>query len=94
MIWTETVEIATRPLPRGAAGGHAGAIGQLIQALDTVGAEDLREGLRVYAASLLDRVPSLRQAQGESDAVKAGEGEPPEELIRRARDLLLGLLAE
>ena len=95
MIWIETVEVATRPPARAAAAEQSGAIGQLIRALDAIGPDDLREGMRVYAASMLDRAPMLRQAlDADHAAARLGEDETPAELIQRARDLLLGFLVE
>ena len=95
MIWIETIQVATRPLPHSVVSDQAGAIGQLIRALDAVGTEGLREGLRAYTTAMLDRASLLRQSlDATHPIVKAGEGEPPEDLIRRARDLLLGFLAE
>ena len=93
MIWTEMVEIATRPLPTETSVDRSGAIGDLLRALEGIDSGTLRDGLQTYANTMLTRSAPLRQAIGETHAaVKAADGEPPEDLIRRARDLLSGLL--
>lgn len=93
MIWTETIEIATRPL--NGMTGQTDAIGQLLRTLESVGGDELLEGVRAYAAAMLDRAPFLRQIPGKQHAAAAVvNGGIPDDLIQRARDLLLGSLNE
>jgi len=95
MIWIETVSVATAPLPRtgGGAEQHA-ATGQLVQALLETDGQDIAKDIRDYATEMLGKTNPLRQAIGsEHPACAVGEDEGLSELVRRARDLLLGTLA-
>jgi exonuclease SbcD len=95
-IWTETVEIATAPLTEATAQkNRADAIGQLIRALDDVREADILDDVRAYANAMLDKANPLRSAIGDGHAAtKAANGDIPENLRRRAQDLLLGSLDE
>jgi DNA repair protein SbcD/Mre11 len=93
-IWTEVIEIATAPLAEvSAQKDRTDAIGQLIQALESVREDDILSDVQTYAAAMLDKANPLRSAIGKGHAaVSAANGEVSMELRRRAQDLLLGLL--
>ena len=95
MIWTETIDIATKPLAKKTVQGErADAVTHLLQALETTGGADLMENVRAYAAAMLDRATFLKQMPGDPHAaVEAASGTLPDDLLRRARDLLLGSLS-
>jgi DNA repair exonuclease SbcCD nuclease subunit len=94
LIWTETVEIATAPLVT-AQKDRADAIGQLVRALETIGDDDILKDVQTYASAMLDKANPLRAAIGDDHAaVEATNGRIPEDLRRRAQDLLLGSLGE
>lgn len=94
MIWTEAIEIATAPLTEVTAQiDRADAIGQLIRALDDVPGDNILDDVRAYASAMLDKANPLRAAVGDDHAAaRAANGEIPEDLRRRAHDLLLGSL--
>ena len=96
MIWIEAVEIATAPLTEAAAlHDRTDAIGQLVRALETIGADDILADVRTYASTMLEKASPLRAAIGDGHAAaKAASGEFPDGLRRRALDLLLGCLDE
>jgi exonuclease SbcD len=91
MIWTETIEIATKALS--AAKDRPDAIGQLIRALENVSGDDIRDDVQAYASAMLDKANPLRAAIGDDHAAyKTANGDIPEDLRRRALELLLGSL--
>jgi exonuclease SbcD len=91
MIWTETIEIATKALS--AAKDRPDAIGQLIRALENVSGDDIRDEVQAYASAMLDKANPLRAAIGDDHAAyKTANGDIPEDLKRRALELLLGSL--
>jgi DNA repair protein SbcD/Mre11 len=94
MIWTETIEIATSPLPQVTdRKERTDAIGQLIRALEEVGCDDVRADVQAYAVAMLDKANPLRSVMGDDHAAtKAASGEIPDDLRRRAQALLLGSL--
>ncbi|MSP01718.1 MAG: DNA repair exonuclease [Acetobacteraceae bacterium] len=93
MIWTETVEIATTaPAKVTEQRERPDAIGQLIRALETIGDDVVLDDIRTYAAAMLDKSNPLRQAIGDQHA--ATNDALSRDLIRRARELLLGSMAE
>ncbi len=92
-IWMEAVEIATTApaggtIPR----DRADAIGQLIRALEAVTEDEVIPEIQQYAAAMLDKAAPLRLALGEGHA--AANEVFTRELVRRARDLLLGSILE
>ena len=95
-VWLEAVQVATRPaLARAAMRAQPGAPGDLVRAIEAADAVTLGAALRAYAGAMLDKLPALREALGaRHPAVRLAAGEMPEELLERARDLLLGRLAE
>ena len=86
LIWTETVEFATHPLT--AAGTRSDAIGRLIGALEDIDMADIESEVQAFANAMLEKVPSLRQA-----VEHTGAGDM-RDLLRRARNLLLGSLED
>jgi exonuclease SbcD len=95
MIWTETIEIATTPLGGTAGKERTDAIGQLVRALENVSSDDIRDDVRAYASAMLDKANPLRSAICDGHAAtRTANGDIPEDLRRRAQDLLLGSLDE
>ena len=92
MIWTERIDIATtRPKGREATSGQQDAIGALIRSLQATEGNEIAADVRAYADKMLNKAGPLRQAIG---ADHAALGDDVEDLTRRARDLLLGMLRE
>ncbi len=85
LIWIETVEILTRAPAASIA--HSAAMGKLVTAIETLPEDDVLNEVRLYAAAMLARAPASRQASDMGDGL-------PSDLIRRARELLLGNLAD
>ncbi len=94
-VWLELVQVATRPaLDRAAMRAQPGASGDLVRAIEAADPSMLG-ALRTYAGAMMDKASGLREALGaRHPAVRLAAGEVPEELLERARDLLLGRLAE
>ena len=85
-IWVESVEIRTRPLPAaGAPETRPDAIGKIARALVDIDPDAMLEQAQDYRGAMLEKAGPLRQVLG---------GDPPDDLIRRATELLLGALAE
>jgi predicted phosphodiesterase len=95
-VWLESVRVATGPaLDRMAMRAQAGAPGDLVRAIEAADAATLGAALRSYAGAMLEKASGLREALGaRHPAVRLAAGEMPEDLLERARDLLLGRLAE
>ena len=90
-LWVETVELATGPaFDLAALRAEPGAAGLLIRALDDE--TGLADRAAEHARALLAK-PGLAAALPPGSAVaRVLAGELPPELVRQARDLLLGLL--
>ena len=95
-VWLESVQLRTRPaLDRAALRARADAVGQLVRAIESGAGATLADGAKSYAAALLNRASTLRAALGEDHpAVQAAAGTLPQDLLDRAKDLLLARLAE
>jgi DNA repair exonuclease SbcCD nuclease subunit len=95
MIWTETIDIATRPPPE-VMGQEArsDATGQLIRTLQGTTGAEVAGAVRAYAGAMLEKANPLRQALGdEHPAIAVATDAGLADVVRRARDLLLGTLA-
>lgn len=94
--WLESVQVATAPrLERAAMRARTDAFGALVRSIEAADGAMLAGGLRAYAADMLGKAAGLGEALGEAHpAVRLAAGEVPEDLLRRARDLLLARLAE
>jgi len=94
--WLEGVQVETSPrLAREAMRARTDAFGALVRSIEAVEGATLAGGLRAYAADMLGKAAGLGEAVGEGHpAVRLAAGEVPEDLLRRARDLLLARLAE
>jgi DNA repair exonuclease SbcCD nuclease subunit len=94
MIWTEMIDIATRaPATIGTMADRDDATGQLIRALREASGNDVADDVRNYARGMLDKANPLRQALGsEHQAVAVTNDEGLDQLMQRARHLLLGAL--
>ena len=89
-LWIEDVRIATRPaLDVAAMRAQPGAVGALIHALDQPVAVDA--GLRAFVTDQLRRADGVLDADHPAYAIDAGH--VPENLVNRARALLLSELA-
>ena len=89
-IWTEAIEIVTRPVVIGH--DRSDAMGQLLRALDGVDDSLITADLQAYATAMLEKANPLRQAIGEDHAATNDASRAL--LIQRARDLLLGSLCD
>ena len=94
--WLEGVQVETAPrLERAAMRARTDAFGALVRSIEAADGAALAGGLRAYAADMLGKAAGLGEALGEAHpAVRLAAGEVPEDLLRRARDLLLARLAE
>ncbi len=94
--WLEGVRVETAPrLERAAMRARTDAFGALVRSIEAADGATLAGGLRAYAADMLGKAAGLGEALGEAHpAVRLAAGEVPEDLLRRARDLLLARLAE
>jgi DNA repair protein SbcD/Mre11 len=96
MIWTERIDFATTRLALAKVeDDRQGAFDALIRALRTIDDNQIATDVRPYAAAMLDKASPLRQAIGaDHHASIAAKGDGLGDLVQRARDLLLGLMAE
>ena len=93
LIWIESVHFATSPRRATMEVDPHDARGQLIQALHATRGPDIAEEIKNYAATMLQKANPIRQAIGDQHhATIAVDGGSVEDLIERARDLLLGTL--
>ncbi len=94
--WLEGVRVATAPrLGREAMRARTDAFGALVRSVEGMEAAALAGALQAYAARMLGRAGGLGEALGEAHpAVRLAAGEVPDELMRRARELLLARLGE
>jgi hypothetical protein len=91
MIWTETINIATKPrkLPE----QRDDATGQLIGTLQAATGAEVADDVRAYASVMLEKSNLLRQALGAEHAANAVATDTGlVDAVERARDMLLGLL--
>jgi DNA repair exonuclease SbcCD nuclease subunit len=95
MIWTEMIDVATRPLAAiEALKDRHDATGQLVRALQAASGTEVADDVRAYATAMLEKASPLRQAIGaEHQATAVANDEGLHDLVQRARDLLLGTLA-
>lgn len=92
MIWTETIDIATGAIA--AQEERHDATGQLVQALAAANGTEIADDVRSYATAMLEKANPLRQAIGtDHPAAEVANDDGLDDLVRRARDLLLGTLA-
>ena len=96
MIWTERIEFATTRLASAEGeDDRQDAFGALIRALQATNGNEIATDVRAYAVAMLDKANPLRQAIGaDHQASIAARGDGLDDLVQRARDLLLGLMAE
>ena len=94
MIWTETIDIATRPPTAVAAlEERHDATGQLIRTLRAATGIEVADDVRAYASGMLEKANPLRQVLGgEHHAVSVATDSGLVDVVQRARDLLLGTL--
>ena len=81
-IWIETINPRTTAP---AAAGQSGATGKLIEAMETLPEDGILAEVQTHAADMLKKANGLKQAMGRKDDL-------PPDLLRRARDLLRGVL--
>jgi exonuclease SbcD len=97
-LWVESVKIETRPqLDIRGLRERSDAVGALVRAIETTTTDELRPAIESYCRAMLDRAGGLRADLGGKDghpSVAAAEGEVPDALIERARNLLLARFAE
>jgi exonuclease SbcD len=95
MIWTEKIDISTVPLASiEVTADRHDATSQLIRAVQSADANNIAEEIRAYADAMLDKANPLRQAIGtEHSAATLANADGLNDLVRRAKDLLLGTLA-
>ena len=93
-IWTETIDIATRPpSAMEAMQERHDATGQLIRTLQAATGAEVEDEVRAYASAMLEKANPLRQVLGfdhPASAVATDSGLA--DVVQRARDLLLGTL--
>ncbi|MGI3776540.1 MAG: metallophosphoesterase family protein [Janthinobacterium lividum] len=94
--WLEGVQVATAPRQdRSAMRGRTDAFGALVRSIEGMDAAALAGPLQAYAERMLGRAGGVGEALGEAHpAVRLAAGEVPEELMQRARELLMARLAE
>jgi DNA repair protein SbcD/Mre11 len=94
MIWTETIDIATRsPMAIEAQEERHDATGQLVRTLRATTGTEVADDIRAYASVMLEKANPLRQALGiEHHAVTVATDAGLVDVVQRARDMLLGSL--
>ncbi|MGI4975388.1 MAG: metallophosphoesterase family protein [Janthinobacterium lividum] len=94
--WLEGVQVATVPRQdRSAMRARTDAFGALVRSIEALDAGALAGPLQAYAEKMLGRAGGVGEALGEAHpAVRLAAGEVPEELMQRARALLMARLAE
>jgi DNA repair exonuclease SbcCD nuclease subunit len=90
-VWLEDVRLRTSAP---AAAVRDDALGTLLRAIGEAPGEALLAPLQGYAAALLDRAALRARLPADHPAVRLAAGEVPEELLARARALLLARLEE
>ncbi len=95
-IWLEHLVVATRPaLDLPALRMRSDVIGLLVREIEAATANDLTGPMQAWMSGLLERAGVLRAALGETHpAVLAAGGTLPQDMIERAKSLLLARLAE
>lgn len=95
-VWLESVEVATRPrLDRAEMRARPDAFGRLVRSIEAPKPAALAEDLAAYARHMLAKGAGLGEVLGEQHAaVLLAQGRLPEELMQRARDLVLARLSE
>ena len=95
-VWLEKVEVVTRPaidLESWRAGSDAAAT--LLRSVETEPTAKVTDQARDYASHMIGRVARIRDALGpDHPAILAAGGTVPQELVQRARDLILARLVE